>query len=51
MSGAKVANRFKHGGENGDIIHWAGEQHARKDFNRKKDRIADWAQVLYQSGL
>ena len=33
------------------LITWAGEQHARKDFNKHKDRISNWAEVMYQPGL
>ena len=43
-----IANRYTDAGK---IIHWAGEQHARKDFNKHKDRMSNWAEVMYQPGL
>jgi len=41
---SKLVETDKDGG-----IHWAGEHHpARQTFNKKKDFLADWTNVLFR---
>lgn len=30
-------------------IHWAGGLHSRTDFNKKKDPIVNWTEVLFRN--
>ena len=33
----------------GDGIHWAGGLHTRQDFNKKRDPIVNWTEVLFRN--
>ena len=30
-------------------IHWAGGHHTRNDFNKKKDPMVNWTEVLFRN--
>ncbi len=30
-------------------IHWAGGLHSRNDFNKRKDPIVNWTEVLFRN--
>lgn len=32
-----------------DGIHWAGGLHSRNDFNKRKDPIVNWTEVLFRN--
>jgi hypothetical protein len=44
LASAKVASVDPAGG-----IQWAGEHHQRKTFNKKKDNMVDWTEVLFRN--
>jgi len=33
--------------KNDQLIQWAGGLHQRSDFNKKRDQLASWTEVLF----
>jgi|TARA_B110000977_G_C10661810_1_gene332156 hypothetical protein len=38
---------FKDLPQNDQLIQWAGGLHQRKDFNKRRDQLGQWTEVLF----
>ena len=40
---------FRNKSNDGKLIQWAGTLHQRQHFNKKRDDMANWAEVLFHN--